>query len=433
MICDVNILEDDNLFIEGCRLALEAINEYQPISIIDEYMTEAFGKKNKPNTENSGDQAQNSNNAETKDKPTSNTSNEKNNQNGVIQKGKTGLSKMFQAIRNFIRKMKDTINDFLQRRKMDDAERKAMEEFEAAVRQEPSLKNARITVMDFKKTQEEYQKMMGEFDRQIRAARENEKTPIQNMLDKAKNFVTGNAKGFIHTVNAVGIINMAGVDKNIAKFIKSVIDNDEKMLAEMEKAMGAKQFDEFQKDLTKLTKPAMLLRAKLRVSHRLYSDVISAYAGAYKSVGEMASNTLKGKNPFNLKDGNQLAILNGLRQNEHTGQTWNGIKAVGKAVGGAAIMGTKDKAGYIIRKAVSGDPDMVSVDKVQKNKNPLTLKPSFEPVGGNKYKMSADERRAEKATAKEAKRIRRAENKKRRDEYLKARRDAKQQAKQAKA
>lgn len=390
MAYTISILEEDNLFLEGCRLALEAMQEYKPISIMDEYLTEAFGKKKADSQQQQGDQ-----NQQQAQQQEQNDSQAQANA-AAVQKGESGLKKMFTAIRTMITKMKTVITDFLARRKMDKAEHDAIEAFEAAAREDPNLKNARITVMDFKKTQQDYAQMMEEYDKQIRAAMENEQTPIQKLLDKGKEFVAGNAKGFFHTVNAVGIINMAGTDKNVARFIKTIIESDENRLKEMEAAMGEKQFKKFNKKLNKLTKPAILLRAKLRISHRMYNDVISAYAGAYQSLYDVA----RGK--INVKDGNQMAILGGLKDNKYTGQTMGAVMQGAGAVAGAAAKGVMDKGKYEVKKFFSRDPESVSLNGNSKKKKPslpFTLRPSFEPAGGDKYKK-------EKKAEKEAKRAR---------------------------
>lgn len=402
MAYTISILEEDNLFLEGCRLALEAMQEYKPISIMDEYMTEAFGKKKTDPQQQQGDQNKQQSQQQNENQAQANTA--------AVQKGESGLKKMFTAIRNMITKIKNVISDFLARRKMDKAEHDAIEAFEAAAREDPNLKNVRITVMDFKKTQQDYAQMMEEYDKQIRAAMENEQTPIQKLLDKGKNFLTGNAKGFFHTVNAVGIINMAGVDKDVARFIKTIIESDENRLKEMEAAMGEKQFKKFNKELNKLTKPAILLRAKLRISHRMYNDVISAYAGAYQSLFNVA------KGNISVKDGNQMAILGGLKDNKYTGQTIGGLATGAKAVAGAAAKGVVDKSKYEVKKFFSTDPESVQLGgSSKKNRKPLfpvTLRPSFEPVGGDKYKK---EKKAEKEAkkARYAARMQRKADKKR--------------------
>ena len=45
----LDFTEEDNAFLEACRMIEEAFTEYKPMSMYDEYMAEAFGKKQNAN------------------------------------------------------------------------------------------------------------------------------------------------------------------------------------------------------------------------------------------------------------------------------------------------------------------------------------------------------------------------------------------------
>lgn len=337
-----DLRDEDRLFIDGVHMVESAILAYEPVSFFDEYMTEAFGKKNASARKPAANPMATGN-------PNVEKSQMQKNQEAE-SKGRSGIMKIIDAVLKMARKIREAVTEFMQKRKMDAAERKAYEQFRAMIKADPSLANKKLRVRDFQEMQKRYQGFMKECEDAYRKVQEDANHPIQDLLDKGKNFVKNNLSGVFQSVNAVGLMNMAARNKESARFVLSVVKSDEAMIESMRKEMGDKQFKKWEKDMKKLTKLLSLKRIRMHATNQYFDDYVSAYVGAYQSVFDLAKG-------LNVKDGSQMEFLNQLMQNQYTGKT---IRTVGKAAAGAGIeigkasaKGAADKAIDLTRRTVN--------------------------------------------------------------------------------
>lgn len=398
----VDLVNEDRMFIDGIHMMEEAISLYEPVGFFDDYITEAFGKSSKGETTNQIVEPS--------------TTNQK-----AVETGRSGIMKVIDAILSAIKKLKESVSDFIQKRKMSDAERKAYEQFREMVKADPSLANKKVRVRDFREVQKRYAAFLNECDAEYRKVQQDANHPIEKLLNKGKDFVKNNISGVFHSVNAVGLINMAGTNRASAKFIYNTLKSDEELMEKMRKDMGDAQFKKFNKDMKQLGKLCSIKRLRMKVTHQYYDDYVSAYLGAYRSLIDL------GRGHINLSDGNQIDILNNLQKNQHTGKTIR--KVVGTSadiaanVAGAAAGGVKDKAVTLASRSLHKYNDDAArenkAEKRMKKRMPILSsikKPSFEPVGGRphmaKYDKADAVRKAEKAATKAAKKAVKKANKK---------------------
>lgn len=154
----VDMTSEDRECLIGLRMIAEAFDEYQPISMFDDYMYEAFGKK-KNAAENEPQ------NAQPQQPQTNATKQQMEKNDAAAAKASSGLKKVIDSVLAMIKRLKDAIVDFFERRKLDEEERKAMNALEEAMRKDPSLKNKKITVADFRKVQGEYEAITKEIEK----------------------------------------------------------------------------------------------------------------------------------------------------------------------------------------------------------------------------------------------------------------------------
>ena len=392
----VDLRDEDRMFLDGMRMVESAVLAYEPISFFDDYVTEAFGKKAAKNASQSD--------ASANDEPTQGQKNQE-----AETKGRSGIMKIIDSILGAIKKLKEAVNEFIQKRKMSEAERKAYEQFREMVKADPSLANKKVRVRDFKEAQKRYKEFLAECDAEYRKVQEDANHPIEKLLNKGKDFIKNNVKGVFHSVNAVGLVNMAGTNKESARFIYSVLKSDEQAMENMRKEMGDKQFKKFEKDMKSLTKRLSIKRLRMKVTHQYYDDYVSAYVGAYRSLGDMAQGKVS------VKDGNQQDIISNLLKNQYTGKT---IRTVGSAaktvsldVAGAVMGGVTDKAKYLTKRSFHKYPDQhpepdKRTEKRTKKAFPLLSnikKPTFQPVGGREHLQPRSERKAASRARKAAK------------------------------
>ena len=367
--CDFR--DEDRMFLEGMHLVEEAYENYQPMTFFEEYITEAFGKKKAGNAKEDAPSSQASQEPKTPAQPTNTASEEK---------ARKGILKLIDAVLGMIQKIKDTVSDFIARRRLSETERKAFEQFKEMMKKDPAMANKKVRVRDFKEIQRRYQQFMAECEKEYEAVAKNADHPIDKLLEKGKNWVTRNTKGVFQSVNAVGLINIAGTNKETAQMVYAVLKSDERLMNEMRKSMGEKGFKKWEKDMKSLTKRISIKRMKMKVTNQYFDDYVSAYAGAYQSLFNL-------KDGVNVKDGTQMDILNYVRLNQNTADTVNDVIDVGVSAGKGYIKGAADKLKDNVYRATHGGEHRVpkKTSKIGIIKQGFK-KPSFEPVSGSGFR-----------------------------------------------
>ena len=191
--CDFR--DEDRMFLEGMHLVEEAYENYQPMTFFEEYITEAFGKKKAGNAKEDTPSSPASQEPKTPAQPTNTASEEK---------ARKGILKLIDAVLGIIRKIKDTVSEFIAKRRLSETERKAYEQFKEMMKKDPAMANKKIRVRDFKEIQKRYQQFMNECEREYEAVAKNAEHPIDKLLEKGKigildqsdgnNTVTGTSK-----------------------------------------------------------------------------------------------------------------------------------------------------------------------------------------------------------------------------------------------
>lgn len=368
-LCDFR--DEDRMFLEGMHLVEEAYENYQPMTFFEEYITEAFGKKKAGNATDDDPASQASQEQREPAQPT---------KTATEEKARKGILKLIDAVLGMIQKIKDTVSDFIARRRLSETERKAFEQFKAMMKKDPAMANKKVRVRDFKEIQRRYQQFMAECEKEYEAVAKDAEHPIDKLLEKGKNWVTKNTKGVFQSVNAVGLINIAGTNKETAQMVYSVLKSDERLMNEMRKSMGEKGFKKWEKDMKSLTKRISIKRMKMKVTNQYFDDYVSAYAGAYQSLFNL-------KDGVNVKDGTQMDILNYVRLNQNTADTVDGAIDLGVSAAKGYVKGATDKLKDNVYRATHGGEH-----RVPKKTSKLGIikqgfkKPSFEPVSGSGFR-----------------------------------------------
>lgn len=367
--CDFR--DEDRMFLEGMHLVEEAYNEYQPMSFFEEYITEAFGKKKAGSGKGDTPFLLAAQEAKEPSQPT-NTASE--------AKARKGILKLIDAVLGMIQKIKDTVSDFIARRRLSETERKAFEQFKEMMKKDPAMANKKVRVRDFKEIQRRYQQFMAECEKEYEAVAKNADHPIDKLLEKGKNWVTRNTKGVFQSVNAVGLINIAGTNKETAQMVYAVLKSDERLMNEMRKSMGEKGFKKWEKDMKSLTKRISIKRMKMKVTNQYFDDYVSAYAGAYQSLFNL-------KDGVNVKDGTQMDVLNYIRLNQNTADTVDGVVDLGVSAAKGYVKGAADKLKDNVYRATHGGEHRVpkKMSKIGIIKQGFK-KPSFAPVSGSGFR-----------------------------------------------
>ena len=347
----VDMTSEDRECLIGLRMIAEAFDEYQPISMFDDYMYEAFGKK-KNAAENEHQ------NAQPQQPQTNATKQQMEKNDAAAAKASSGLKKVIDSVLAMIKRLKDAIVDFFERRKLDEEERKAMNALEEAMRKDPSLKNKKITVADFRKVQGEYEAITKEIEKEITKCKNESYQPSQELTNRIKRFLKHTKDDLVTSVSSTALVNMAGVGPKQAKIIRGVLDNNEELCNSLRDKMGDRNFKAMNRQVRGLSHHFSWRRLYMQVTGRYYEDILSATEGAINGAKSLCGFK---SNEDNTTIGNKIAIANNIRRGQSTGAAIDTV--VGTAVAGAKA-GAKDKTIQIAKAAVAKKPENLSTSNV---------------------------------------------------------------------
>lgn len=423
----LNFSNEIVLFNEGARMVLEAMDEFQPISMFEDYMTEAFGKnKTETNDTKKPDEKAPAGNkvaekfakgkkvaADTKEKE---EANEK-----ASEKTRSGFMKIVDAIMNMIRKIRDSIGEFFDKRKLDAAQKEAYESFKIACQKDPALKNKKITVANWKKIDAEYKEYINECQKRLELLKKDEKTPIQDLIDRGKKLTTGAIKGSVISVGATSVMAMASTDRQTAQFLRNLLNSENAAMESIRKEMGKKQYKKMDKELKKMSRALSFHRMIIEYTgqhYDNYKDALLSPLRTIKSWAKVGSGETE-LNKENIKDliedrtGRQLlgniARNKGIR--DATGATVGRAAKMGVRIGvKGALSGAQDKASYLLRKLTSptnaanknvGQPDTPTAERrsrlVGRTKDSWST--AFTKSGGGSVRQQKKRKKREEAAA----------------------------------
>lgn len=211
--------------------------------------------------------------------------NNEENSNGAVGHLKAAA----QSILNFIRNIISSIRDFFEKRCMDKKQRAAYEEFKKACANNPELKNKKITVMDFKKFNGEYEKLLKEAENADRELAKGKDFPADEILKKITDFCGGAAKGAMFTVGCEAALQWASSSTDVARQMLNQLQTDEKMQQKMVKSLGSGEVKRFEKQLKILTKRQSVRRGIMKLKGYSSTSLQNAIENTIKQVSGMVS------------------------------------------------------------------------------------------------------------------------------------------------
>lgn len=232
------------------------------------------------------------------------------------------LKAAFNAIIQMIRNLISSITDFFQKRLMKDSERQAYEDFKAACKNNPELANKKITVMDFRKFNKEYEQLLAEAEDTDRKLATGQDTPVEEIIKKMTEFCGGAAKGAMTAVGCEVALNYASSSREAAQKMLNVLKTDEQVHQQIVDAIGKKEAKKFEKSMAALGKRATLRRKIMQMKGTASKSFEDAVLNTFKEVESIAkgASSVAGKLPANdpskSKAGNLAATAKAVWQNK---------------------------------------------------------------------------------------------------------------------
>lgn len=202
----------------------------------------------------------------------------------TAKKSSNFLKKAIDVVIGLIKKLIETIGDFINRCTMSGDERDNFEAFKAQVESDPTLKNKKVTVRDFRKISKQYDDLITEIDKNIRAVKNNESTPVDGLVKKVTDFMKGTATKVSVTVAAETALRMADSNIDSAKVLREVLRREEGVMETLSKALGKKDAMKFEKEINAAAKNTLLHRLKVRLFRHKYDSLADCIKGTVSSL-----------------------------------------------------------------------------------------------------------------------------------------------------
>lgn len=276
------------VYLDDCMyhlyLAQEALNNYHEI---DSYM-EIFEADNPQVQQQAADNAQ----AKT----------------GILENLKAAAMAVLRTIQNMI----SSITDFFRKSNMKEEERRAYEEFKAKCAKDPSLKDKRITVLDFRKFNEQYQSLLNEAEAADRELAAGKDYPLDDLIQKISGFCGNAGKGLMVSVGCEAALNFASSSTEAAQIMLKTLKEDEELQKTLVENIGKHETKKFERQMKSLGKRISLRREIMKLkgtaSHS-FEDAISNTIHQVQSICGGASQivgTLPQNDPTKSKVSNTL-------------------------------------------------------------------------------------------------------------------------------
>lgn len=200
------------------------------------------------------------------------------------------LSKAANALLNLFRNIKNSIQDLIYKTKLDKLQREAYDAFVAACKKDPSLKNKKIRVKDYRKICEEHDVILKEVEAADKAMSNGKNVDIEALKQKIANFGKGMGGAATTTLTIEALLNTASTNQAWARTAYTVLKSQEGLYQKLVDNIGEKQAKKTEKELKALSKRISLRKIWLNVTGRTYKDVYQAMAASLKSVKDVAVN-----------------------------------------------------------------------------------------------------------------------------------------------
>lgn len=162
------------------------------------------------------------------------------------------LQKAINAMKALIQKIKDILNTVISWVKADNAEISEYKKFCQQIKQNPELKNKKVTLRDYRQVIAEYDKQLGDAEKKYRAMKDEEAANKPNFADDVKAGIAATGKKVASIATSVGAsftvesaLEYARQNTKNAAIVQTVIDNDFLILKALEKSLGAKEIRKF--------------------------------------------------------------------------------------------------------------------------------------------------------------------------------------------
>lgn len=183
------------------------------------------------------------------------------------------LIRALEAIGNAIMNVIGAIKEFFTRITMSDEERAVLEQYEEAIRQDPSLAKTKVEVSDSKAIRSMFEDMLGQIENEYRAVQTDAGHPIDQVVQSIRKKLLEPIEAGTMIVAADAAIKMAQDCTPLAKELNKRLNEDSVATKALKRNLGDKGFRTLQKNIQKAAKDSILFRLRVNVVKQLQTLV----------------------------------------------------------------------------------------------------------------------------------------------------------------
>lgn len=218
--------------------------------------------------------------------------------NASIQKESGGLlHKIANGILSLIKNIIDSITNFFKELFMGNNEQILYNQFREACAKDPSLKNKKVTVNDYKNAIRAYDEKIAEIDRELQKAAD-QPTASQELIDSCMGMIKNGVAATGAIVTSEVAVNMAYNNINIAKALQKALNDENSVMMALQKNLGEKEAKRFKKDIESLTKIFSFHKIKVQIMQKKYDTLQQCITGTLKQVSGLTQGKLFSNIPF---------------------------------------------------------------------------------------------------------------------------------------
>ena len=294
--------------------------------------------------------------------------------------GKTenALIRAVKAVKAMISSLINAIADFLRKLTMSSEERKSFDEFKAACASDPSLKDKKITVQDYRNVMAQYDAMIKQLEEGMRNAENMKESKFKELMKNATDCISQTVKSTGMIVTADAALKMAQSNITMAKIINRGLKSDLGIMETLERELGsAKAAKKYQKKIAGCSRKISLQRLIVKFKKKEYDCAKDACAAAIKDLKSVVTGRVW-KN---------VSMTKHLIDNENTGKV---IKNAANAGKGAIKIGAKG-ASMAVKEIINDKREEKRKEK-EKNKRNKTINKSASDFIMGRTKEDNEER-----------------------------------------
>ena len=200
------------------------------------------------------------------------------------QNGDNFLIKTARAIKAMISSMIEKIKTFFQTLTMSKDEKAKYQAFVQKCKTDPSLKNKKITITDYRKVNAEYDALIKEAETAISNMKENQPTAVDSLIEKMENGIKGVTKGASVIVTAEVIDKFAASNREFAEMIYKKLREDEKSMQLLEEQIGHAKARDFKSRMRLFSSKNKLKQRIVKLRYKQYNNAKDAIEQTYREI-----------------------------------------------------------------------------------------------------------------------------------------------------